>query len=161
MIVRRIARPLMAGIFIAGGIDTLRHPGPRAKKAQPVAEPVAAAARNSGVSAISDLDAEQIVRIDAAVKVAAGLMLATNRLPRLSALALAASLAPTTVTGHPFWAEKDREARKAQRTHFLKNLSILGGLLTAVVDTGGRESLPHKVSRTAGRAAKKAGDVAG
>jgi uncharacterized membrane protein YphA (DoxX/SURF4 family) len=41
------------------------------------------------------------VRVDGAVKVAAGLALATGRFPRLSALILLASLAPTTYTGHP------------------------------------------------------------
>ncbi|MBM4509640.1 DoxX family protein, partial [Rhodococcus hoagii] len=30
MIVRRIARPLLSTVFIAGGIDSLRSPAPKA-----------------------------------------------------------------------------------------------------------------------------------
>lgn len=148
MIVRRVARPLMAGVFIVGGIDTLRKPEPRARKAKAVVEPLQPVARQAG---LGGLDPEQVTRIDAAAKVVAGLMLATGRLPRLSALALATSLVPTTVAGHPFWAESEAPARKGQLMHFLKNVAILGGLLTMVVDTGGRESLPHKARRLASR----------
>lgn len=149
MIVRRIARPLTAGVFVVGGIDTLRKPEGRVQKARKVVEPLDPVARQAGVGG---LDPDQVTRIDAGVKIVAGLMLATGRLPRLSALALAASLAPTTVAGHPFWEESDAQARKGQLMHFLKNLAILGGLLTTVVDTGGRESLPHKARRVVGRA---------
>ena len=133
---RRLARPLLAGMFIAGGADALRNPGPRVELV-----------RNAGLSS-----PEQLVRANAAADLVAGLMLATNRLPRLSALVLAGSLVPTTYVGHPFWTEKDKSVRKQQQVHFLKNLGLLGGLLIAVADTGGRESLPHaagRVSRTA------------
>lgn len=34
MIVRRIARPMLASIFIAGGIDALRNPTPKAAAAR-------------------------------------------------------------------------------------------------------------------------------
>lgn len=148
MIVRRVARPLMAGIFVVGGVDTLRNPEPRAQKAKKVVEPLDPVAREAG---LGGLDPVQVTRIDAAVKIVGGLMLATGRLPRLSAFALVASLVPTTVAGHPFWEETDKQARKGQRTHFLKNLAIIGGLLTMVVDTGGRESLPHRARRLAAR----------
>jgi hypothetical protein len=33
MIVRRLARPLLASVFIAAGIDALRHPGLRSRQA--------------------------------------------------------------------------------------------------------------------------------
>lgn len=147
MIVRRIARPLMAGIFISGGIDTLRNPQPRAEKARPVVEPVAEPL--SKATGVGGLDAEQITKIDAGVKIAAGLLLATNHLPRLSSFVLACSLAPTTLAGHPFWRETDKAARTNQRLHFLKNLAILGGLLIATADTGGKESLGRKARRAA------------
>jgi len=148
MMVRRLARPLMAGVFVVGGIDTLRKPEPRAQKAKAVVEPLDPVARQVG---LAGLDPETVTRVDAAVKVVAALMLATGRLPRLSALVLAVSLVPTTVAGHRFWEESDKQARKGQLMHFLKNLAILGGLLTMIVDTGGRESLPHRARRLAAR----------
>jgi putative oxidoreductase len=137
--VRRLARPLLAGMFIAGGADALRHPGPRVELA-----------RNAGLSS-----PDQLVRANAAADLIGGLMLATNRLPRLSALVLAGSLVPTTYVGHPFWTEKDRDVKKQQQVHFLKNLGLLGGLILAVVDTGGRESLPHAAGRMSRRATKR------
>lgn len=141
--IRRVARPLLACTFVVAGIDALRHPGPRV-------EMVRAAGLQSP---------ETLVRANAASDLVAGLALATNRAPRLSALLLAGSLVPTTYVGHPFWAEKDKAVRKQQQTHFFKNLGMLGGLLLAVADTGGRESVPHaavRVSRQAKKDASKA-----
>lgn len=136
---RRLARPMLASMFIAGGVDALRHPGPRVELV-----------RNAGLSS-----PEQLVRANAAANLIAGLMLATNRLPRLSSLVLAGSLVPTTYVGHPFWTEKDKDVRKQQQVHFLKNVAMLGGLLIAVTDTGGRESLPHAAGRLSRSAARK------
>jgi len=59
-------------------------------------------------------------------------LLAMGRAPRLAALALAASLIPTTIAGHRFWTETDPSARAAQRIQFLKNAAMLGGLLVVV-----------------------------
>lgn len=140
---RRLARPLLASMFVTGGLDALRQPGPRV-------EMVRAAGLPTGSARPEDL-----VRANAAAQVAGGFLLATNRLPRLSALVLAASLVPTTYVGHPFWTEKDKERKRQQQTHFVKNLGLLGGLLLAVADTGGRESIPHAAGRVSRKAAKK------
>ena len=86
-------------------------------------------------------DPELVVRANGAVMVGAGSMLALGRLPRRAALALALSLLPTTAAGHPFWQIKDPKQRAAQRLQLQKNLSMLGGLLLAVVDTGGKPGL--------------------
>lgn len=145
---RRLARPLLASTFVAGGLDTLRNPGPRVDMAE-----------SAGLS-----DAERLVKVNAATMLTGGLLLATGRLPRLSALALAGTLAPTTYVGHPFWTESDPSARKQQQTQFLKNLGLLGGLLVAAADTGGRESVPHaaaRITRRTRRRAEKAAKRAG
>lgn len=135
--IRRVARPMIAGIFLTGGLASLRQPGPRVEMV-----------KKAGLDA-----PEQLVRVNAVAQLVAGLALATNRAPRLSALVLAGSLVPTTVIDHPFWSEKDKVVRKQQQAHVVTNLSVLGGLLLAVVDTGGRESLPHATGRRS-RAAK-------
>ena len=75
-----------------------------------------------------------LVQANAAVMVAGGTLLAAGKLPRLSALALAASLVPTTLAGHSYWTVEDPVARKTQRIQFHKNLAMLGGLLFAVLD---------------------------
>jgi putative oxidoreductase len=138
--IRRLARPLLAATFVADGVDALRNPSPHVAQAQ-------AAGLN---------DAEKLVQINAATKVGGGALLALNRLPRLSALALAASLVPTTMVRNAFWDESDPEA-KAQKKHgLITDLGLLGGLLVATADTGGRESVPHAAARVTRRTRKKA-----
>ncbi len=138
---RTLARPLLASMFIVGGLDALRRPGGRVE-----------AVRSAGLSS-----PEQLVKANAATHLVGGLALATGRLPRLAALALAGSLLPTTYVGHAFWSEQDSAARAQQQIHFFKNVGLLGGLLLAVADTGGRESLPHAAGRVTRRAKNKAG----
>src|SRR6476646_6072487 len=124
-VIRRIGRELLAPMFVTGGLDSLRNPEPKAAKAATVTTPLAEA------FGLPD-DPVMFVRINGAVQVVAGTMLAMNRLPRLAALALAGSLVPTTLAGHRFWNEPDPSGRAAQRTQFLKNAAMLGGLLVVV-----------------------------
>ncbi|MEV5612767.1 DoxX family membrane protein [Streptomyces sp. NPDC052225] len=138
-VLRKCARPMLSSVFVVGGLSTLRAPARVAPAAEPVAVPVA-----TRVPKLTE-DPEQLVRINSAVQVGAGALLATGRLPRVAALALAGSLAPTTLAGHAWWKEKDPERRAQQRTHFLKNVSLLGGLLIAAADTHGKPSAAHRV----------------
>ena len=46
-----------------------------------------------------------------------------------------------------------------QMNHFLKNLSILGGLLSMATNTGGRPSLPWKARRAVGNAVEASVDT--
>src|SRR6185295_17744001 len=148
-IVRRVARPMLAAQFIWGGIDTFRHPGPRAEAARPVLEKL------SGPLHLPD-DPELVVRANAAVMAGAGAMLAFGRMPRLAGAVLAVTMVPTTYAGHPFWQEKDPDIRRQQRTHFLKNLGLLGGVMLAAVDTEGRPGLAWRARRAARDAKREA-----
>ncbi|MGB7239864.1 MAG: DoxX family membrane protein, partial [Rhodococcus sp. (in: high G+C Gram-positive bacteria)] len=151
MLVRRIARPLMSTIFIAGGIDALRNPAGKAKAATPLIEQGQETLPDS-VTANVPSDPETLVRINGAIQVGGGLLLATGKAPRIASLALAGSLVPTTVAGHAFWNETDPETKAAQRIQFLKNVSLLGGLLIAAVDTEGKPSIAWRSRRAARKA---------
>ena len=151
MLVRRIARPLLASSFVYCGIDTLRNPQSRVPGAAPVVDQIAAKA-DQQLPVQMPRDVEQWVKIDAGVKVAAGSLLALGRLPRLSALALSASIVPTTLAGHRFWEHDDPKERFGQLSHFLKNLGLLGGLLIAAVDTEGKPSVGYRARRAAAKA---------
>jgi putative oxidoreductase len=153
MLVRRIARPLLASSFIYGGIDTLRNPQSRVPGARPVVEKVAEQA-DKQLPVQVPRDVEQWVKIDAAVKVGAGTLFALNRFPRLSALLLTGSIVPTTLAGHRFWEHDDPKERFGQLSHFLKNLGLLGGLLLAVVDTEGKPSVGYRARRAAKQASR-------
>jgi putative oxidoreductase len=153
VVLRAIARPLLASIFIVQGYDTFRHPEKVATRAEPVITPLAE--RFPAVPA----KPEDAVRLNGAVQVAAGTMLALGRWPRLSALALAATLVPTTLAGHRFWEAEDDATKAQQRIHFLKNTSMLGGLLIAVGDTAGKPSIAWRAryaAQEAGRTARSA-----
>ena len=144
---------MLASIFIVQGWDTFRNPGKVAPRAEPVVQRIA------GRVPAAPGDTEQAVRLNGAVQVAAGTLLALGRFPRLSALVLAATLVPTTAAGHRFWETEDKQERTQQRIHFLKNLSMLGGLLIAAVDTAGSPSLAWR-TRNAARSARRDAVVA-
>ncbi len=127
-VVRTIARPMLAGIFVVSGLDVLANPEPRAKIAKPVVDAVAS------VVPFAPTDPVDAVTLNAAVHLGAGVLLAAGVMSRLAALALAVSMVPTTIAGHPFWEVEDPVNRSRQRTQFLKNTAILGGLLVVAFD---------------------------
>ena len=101
-----VARPLLAGMFVYGGLDAFRNPAGKVPRAEKVAPDIA------GLVGI-DADTEQLVQFNGALQVGAGITLALGVLPRLSALLLAGSLVPTTLAGHRFWEEEDERGARA------------------------------------------------
>jgi uncharacterized membrane protein YphA (DoxX/SURF4 family) len=148
MLVRRIARPLLASTFVFGGIATLRNPQSHVAPARPIVEKVAEQA-DKQLPVHVPHDVEQWVKVDAGVKVGAGTLFALGKFPRLAALLLSGSIVPTTLAGHRFWEHTDPKERAGQIAHFLKNLGLLGGLLIAVVDTEGKPSVGFRARRAA------------
>ncbi len=142
MLLRRVARPLLAGIFIQGGIAALRDPKTHADMAAPVIDQITAIAPIAGPPSNVTL-----IRVDAGVKIGAGVLLALGKMPRLSSAALAATLIPTTVSGHQFWKIDDPNQRMNDEIHFMKNLALLGGLMLAAADTEGKPSLAWRARR--------------
>jgi uncharacterized membrane protein YphA (DoxX/SURF4 family) len=213
MVTRRIARPLLASVFIAGGLDQLRRPGDKAAVSAPLldavqeaAAPVTTAAAEQAATAVDQaadaveettdrppdadggttgevvaeaadvadrvrttigdvaagrrdlFDDEALVRANGAVQLGAGLLLATNRMPRVASAALAVTLVPTTLGGHRWWEAQGTE-RAIQRFNFLKNVALLGGLILAAADTEGEPSLAWRL-RHAGKDGKLAARAA-
>ncbi|ROT33663.1 DoxX family protein [Micromonospora sp. HM5-17] len=146
--VRAIARALLSSIFVVGGARTFRDPDSVVGRAQKVAERVGPVL--SRVHAGIPTDARRLVRLNAAVQVVGGVLLATGRLSRPAAAVLAGSLVPTTLAGHPYWTFEDPAERRGHRIHFMKNLGLIGGLLLAAADTRGRPSLGWRTSHAVG-----------
>ena len=138
---RRIARPLLASIFIAEGWDALRNPGGKPAPGKTRAQPPPA-------DQLVTEDSLTIVRVNGFVQVGGGVLLGLGKYPRLAALALIGSIAPTTYAGHRFWREEDEQLRSEQRIQLLKNLGLLGGLILAALDTEGAPSLGWKARRS-------------
>lgn len=136
-LVRRVARPLLAAMFVAGGLEQFKHPGTTARTAAPLLEKV-------GPRMGLPDDPELLVRANGMAMVGAGSLLALGHLPRLASSVLAASLVPTTIAAHAFWNEQDPAVRAQQKVQFMKNLGLLGGLLLAAVDTEGKPGLAYR-----------------
>ncbi|MDQ2960734.1 MAG: DoxX family protein [Candidatus Dormibacteraeota bacterium] len=113
-IVRLLARSAFATLFIAGGLSTVREPGGRAKRVD---------------DTLGLPHPRLMVRLNGGGMVVLGSALALGVKPRLAATGLAAMLVPTTYVGHQFWAEEDAQAKRLQKVHFQKNVSLIGGLV--------------------------------
>lgn len=115
-VVRRLAQIALGVPFVVLGTKTVTDPEPRAYAAASLGLPEPLLA----------------TRATGAAMITGGIALGFNILPRTAALGLAASLVPTTLLGHQFWEETEPQAHEARQIHFVKNIGILGGLLTFV-----------------------------
>src|SRR3954447_4670712 len=155
-LIRLLARPMLASTFVYGGVQALRNAPALAEAAKPVNDEIRGIADKVAPSVPVPKDDTTMVRINAGIHILAGLGLATGRAPRVCALVLATTVLPTTVAGHPFWEEKDKAARNQQMTHFFKNLSMLGGLVIAAIDTEGKPGVAWRTSHAVGSAKREA-----
>ena len=148
-VLRRIARPLLAAVSVADGVETLINPKPKIEAATPLL------ARSQGrLPTDRPVDPGLIVQAGAAVKVGAGLMMALGWAPRIAATVLAVELIPSTVAQYPFWSGGYPDVRRAHQQHFLKNAGLLGGLLLAI--TAGKPAAVKRAKKSAKRLARKA-----
>lgn len=148
MLVRHIARPMLGSIFIVAGADGLTRPSASVAATEPL---VSSLLEHTPESARRYLpsDPQTYVRIHGATQLAAGLALASGKLPRISAWVLAGTLVPATLTDQAYWRQTDPALKLQQKTHFWKNISILGGLIIAGIDTEGRPGLSWRARRAA------------
>lgn len=147
MLIRRVARPMLSAAFIARGVDALRSPKPAADAARPTLEGLSKLPDPVGTKVPSD--AETVARVNAAVQIGGGLLLATGKLPRLASAALALSVVPGSLGAHAFWSESDPQRKADERRAFLTDISLIGGLIIAAVDTEGKPSLGWRGRRAA------------
>jgi uncharacterized membrane protein YphA (DoxX/SURF4 family) len=147
MLIRRIARPMLSAVFISRGVDALRSPKPAADAARPTLEGLSKLPDPVGTNMPSN--AETVARINAAVQIGGGLLLATGKLPRVASAALALSVVPGSLGGHMFWSESDPQRKADERRAFITDVSLIGGLIIAAVDTEGKPSLGWRGRRAA------------
>ncbi|HEX2402100.1 MAG TPA: DoxX family membrane protein [Mycobacterium sp.] len=147
MLIRRIARPMLSAVFISRGVDALRSPKPAADAARPTLEGLSKLPDPVGTNVPSD--AEKVARINAAVQIGGGLLLASGKLPRVASAALALTVVPGSLGGHTFWSESDPQRKADERRAFLTDVSLIGGLIIAAVDTEGKPSLGWRGRRAA------------
>ncbi|HZC92538.1 MAG TPA: DoxX family membrane protein, partial [Mycobacterium sp.] len=135
--------------FIGQGVETLRNPKVTLEATEPTMTALQALPEPFGSKVPSD--PATAARINAAVQVGGGLLLATGKLPRIASAALAFTVIPGSLGGHLFWNESDPELKTQKRRDLLTDLSLLGGLIIAAADTAGKPSLGWRGRRAAGR----------
>ena len=119
---RLLNRLLLAAVFTWSSLDALQNASERTAPAEALNLPEPAA----------------MVRLHGGVNLVGGLMLVLNIKPKLAAAAMTGNLIVTTLGGHRFWEEDEPGAKINQMVHFMKNVSLLGGLLGVLAETSGR-----------------------
>ncbi|MFD6135721.1 DoxX family membrane protein [Isoptericola sp. NPDC060257] len=151
MLLRRIARPLLAVPFVYDGIQAVLHPAEHVDAARAGSTIVTDAV---GAEPLSDRQLGLLVRAHGAVTAVAGVLLAVGRTPRTAALALAALTAPLAVAHQPFTS---RGAERSLRTAaFVKDLGKVGATVIAGVDLEGRPGVTYRVQQARTHAARLA-----
>lgn len=147
MLIRRVARPMLSAVFISRGVEALRSPKPAADATRQTLDGLSKLPDPVGPNVPSN--AETVARVNAAVQIGGGLLLATGKLPRFASAALALSVVPGSLGGHAFWNEVDPERKAQERRAFVTDISLIGGLIIASVDTEGKPSLGWRGRRAA------------
>jgi uncharacterized membrane protein YphA (DoxX/SURF4 family) len=138
---------MLSAVFIGRGVDALRSPKPAADAARPTLEGLSKLPDPVGTNVPSN--AETVARVNAMVQIGGGLLLASGKLPRLASAALAVSVVPGSLGGHMFWKQDDPGRKADERRAFLTDVSLIGGLIIAAVDTEGKPSLGWRGRRAA------------
>lgn len=125
-----IGRILLGTIFLLSGIEKLMN-----------WSGTAAFMESEGLPAVPLL-----LALAMAAEIIGSLSILTGTFARAGAVVLLAFLIPTTLIMHDFWAFEGAE-RQMQMVNFLKNLSIMGGLLLVIGAGAGRVSVDDKIEK--------------
>lgn len=134
MLLRRIARPLLAAGFLAEGAGTLQNPRPLAEALRPILS------RDGHVPGAPTENPENAARLVACAEIGSAAMLAMGKAPRAAAAVLA-TISAVGLGAHPFWSEVDRDLKRKELGDFIGGVSRLGALLIVTADTEGKPSL--------------------
>lgn len=140
---RFAARSMLASFFVVNGVKAVRHPETLVAEAQPIANKVVPLAKRVAPAQVAEQIPEEtrdLVKISGAMQIAGGVALATGFGRRLGATALALSMVPHVAASQPFKG-RTAEEKERNRSLFLRNLALLGGVILAAQDTQGKPSL--------------------
>lgn len=152
--IRKIARPMIASVYIADGADSLLNTKEHTENAESLINRVRAILPRQYARQVPQ-DPELVVRAIGGAKVASGAALAVGFLPRVSASALAILAVPTMISRHAFWETQDKQERQARRSGFLTNAALLGGLLITSMDTQGKPGVRWRANKAVENANQK------
>ncbi|MDR6892738.1 DoxX family protein [Falsarthrobacter nasiphocae] len=151
--VRSLARPLLSASLVASGVNQLRRAeetaeyiAPALKTVEKVAPPQA-----KGIAR----DRVLVARVLGGAQVGAGILLGLGKMPRLASAVLITTQAVNTFVEHK--QASNTAATKGARTQaLLKNVSLLGAVMLATVDTNGRPGLAWRAEHLGEQAKRQA-----
>ncbi|QJW36152.1 DoxX family membrane protein [Cellulosimicrobium protaetiae] len=162
MLLRHLARPMLASWFVYDGVQAALKPAEHVRAARSGVELVE---KSAGIEApLSEKQVTALVRAHGAATAVAGLFLAVGKAPRTAALTLAALTVPLAVVNQPFTSG---EATRAERTRkFVANVGAIGAALIAGADYEGRPGVQWRLEKARhdlalARQAKQGAVVAG
>lgn len=150
MLVRRLARPLLASWFVAQGIGAFRHPSEHVQRVEATWRRVAA--RTEAPDPPEQEALRTMVKLHGAGMAVAGLMLAIGKAPRLASCTLAVLTLPLAAMDYPkpprtgSGSRPSADERVERRDRFLRDLSLIGGAALSGLDRHGKPSLGWRMS---------------
>ena len=146
MMLRRIARPMLATWFVTEGSAAVRGSAAHLEPARAGADVLV---ERFGITRPTDEQLRTIVKAHGAATIGAGAALAIGKAPRLAALVLAALTLPSAVAN--VLASRrggvSATAKSERRERAVRAVSFTGAALIAAADREGRPGLAWKVSR--------------
>ncbi|WP_425956374.1 DoxX family membrane protein [Xylanimonas sp. McL0601] len=149
MLLRRIARPLLAAPFVYDGVQAALHPAEHVAAARGLADKVT---DRLGVKRLTDANLSLAVRVHGGYTAVLGVALGAGFLPRLASLELASITAPLAVVHQPFTAKGPDRAERMQK--FVRTIGYVGAALLAGFDTEGRPGISWRVRNARRQRAK-------
>ncbi|PFG28802.1 DoxX family protein [Corynebacterium renale] len=152
--IRKIARPLLASVYVVEGADALINTNKHVEGTEAVLNRVRGLLPRTYARQVPQ-DAELVTRVLGGTKVGAGSLLALGKAPRLSATVLALTTVPTLLGEYAFWETQDEDKKSERRTGFLAHLGLLGGVAITAADTEGKPGLKWRAENAAKQTGKK------
>lgn len=151
--IRKIARPMLASVFVIDGVETVMNPAGRKDEAESALTQVRAALPRQ-YRAFLPKDPETAAQLVGGIKAGAGSLFALGKAPRTSAALLAATTLPSLLGRNAFWDTDDADEKARRRTGALTDVALAGGVLLASVDTAGKPDMKWR-AQNAARVARK------
>lgn len=151
--IRKLARPMLASVFIRDGVDALRDTTARIAETETVLSGLRGV-MPAGYRGYVPADPELVARSLATTKVAAGSLFALGKAPRTAAAVLALTHLPSLL-GNCFWNAQTEEEKNSKRGGFLTDTALIGALAILTQDTEGNPSLRWRAQKASRRTAKK------
>ncbi len=152
--IRKLARPMLASVFVADGVDMLRNQKDHLEDAETLISQVRSVTPNPYLKYVP-ASPRVAVQAVAGTKVAAGALYGLGKAPRLAAGALVVAQLATAASRHAFWQTQDKSEKKERRAGFLTDVGLLGGLFLATADTAGKPGLAWRANHAGKQLNKK------